>query len=389
MALDPLFTFSDAQWALYLVLMQLPLILQPSQYRPLFFVPILALTVYTAFSTKGRFLDDYYNSLQWMTYFFFASDYILMTDVQRELRQVPGDADTKNGIENASLWRRFCWANSLFFSPRGVGWAHEPTDSLPPHPPLNISRTRFVLQRLRSAVVFFLIHDLCNLHVRANPMFYPEGPGWRSDGWLWRYIVTVSWALSASTALCLIFSLLSVLAVVTRFSEPQAWPALMGRPGDAYTIRRFWGRTWHQLMRRFVSSHGRRLVQFLGLRRGKNPSAYTQLFVAFFISGVVHYAAEVIAMRNYAGMAMIFFMLQPCGIMLEDFVIWCGRRAGWESDKWNYVGYFTTLTWFALVGPLWQETLVREGQMTEGLPVSVIMGVWKGQWVHGPFPTLH
>ncbi|KAJ7064700.1 membrane bound O-acyl transferase family-domain-containing protein [Mycena amicta] len=391
MALGPLFTFHDAQWGLYLVLLQLPLVVKPSPHRRLLFIPVLLLTVYTLFSSKGRFLDDYYMSLNWLTYFWTASDYILLTDVQRELRQVPVHPQDKltNGVENGSLWRRVCWANSLFLSPRGVGWAHEPTTTLPPHPPADTPRTRFILTQLRTAVVLFLLHDLCNIHVRSNPMFYPDGPGWRADGWPWRFVVVLSWGLSASSAMCLLYTLMSVLAVGTRLSQPDAWPALMASPGEAYTIRRFWGRTWHQLMRRFVSAHGQRLVNVLGLRRGKNPSAYTQLFLAFFLSGAIHYAAEVMALRHWGGGALKFFMLQPCAIMFEDFVIWLGRQAGWESGYWCYVGYLTTWAWFALVAPVWQEPLVWAGQMTEGLPVSVIMGVCKGQWVLPPFPKLH
>nr|GAT54712.1 predicted protein [Mycena chlorophos] len=372
MALEPIFAFHDAQWALYIVLMQLPLIVKPSPYRPLFFVPILALTVYTAYSTKGRFLDDYYVNLQWMTYFWTASDHILLTDVQRELRQVPlRHPDDKNGIEHTSLWRRICWGNSLFFSPRGVGWAHEPTDSLPPHPPADISRTRFVLQRLRSAIIFFLIHDACNLHVRWNPMYWPDGPGYRTSGWMWRLVATASWGLSASTMMCLLFTIISIVAVGSGLSEPYAWPAFMGSPRDAYTLRRFWGRTWHQVMRRFVSAHGRRVVQALNLKRGSNASSYTQLYVAFLISAIIHYIPEVIAMRSWHGGAFIFFTSQALAITCEDFVIWLGRRAGLESVWWCY------------------EPLVRRGQMTEGLPVSVIAGVWKGQWILPPFPTLY
>ncbi|KAF7316085.1 MBOAT-2 domain-containing protein [Mycena indigotica] len=386
MVLDPIFAFHNAQWVLYYVLLQLALVCQPSPYRRLFFLPILALTVYTAYSTKGGWFDDYFMALQWTAYLCIGSDFILLTDVQKELHQL---TNSKNGIKHASRWERICWANSLFFSFRGVGWAHEPVEALPPHPPLNMTRPQFVLGRLKQAIMLFLLHDLANLHVRANDMFHPDGPGWRSNGWFWQITVVASWGLSVATMLCCLFVLLSMVAVGLGLSEPNGWPALMRSPREAYTIRRFWGRAWHQLLRRFVTAHGKYLTQALRFPRGSNASAYTQLFVAFFVSAIVHYGAEVFALRNWGGGALTFFMLQPFAIVVEDFLIWVGQRMGWNSPAWRYVGYITTLGWFVWVTPIWQEPLIREGEMASvSLPVSLLMGVWKGQWMLPPFPEL-
>ncbi|KAF7325630.1 MBOAT-2 domain-containing protein [Mycena kentingensis (nom. inval.)] len=349
------------------------MILDPFPYRSLIFIPVLLLTLYTFYSTTGASSTDYQLALGWLTISFVYMDYIVITDAQRELRQVP---DTfKDGFENASLWRRVRWAASLLVSPRGVGWAHEPRNALPPHPPKELSRTRFVLQRLRTLAVLCLLHDLGDLHARANPMFHSDGPGLRADGWFWRFVVTFSWAMSTSTMLCAGFTAVSIVAVATGVSEPYLWPAFMGGPREAYTIRRLWGRAWHQLMRRFVSAHGRRLVEILGLRRGGNPSAYTQLFVAFFLPAIVHYGAETMAFRSWHGGSLTFFMLQPFAIMLEDLVLYLGRRAGLESDWWRYVGYMTTWAWFAWCLPIWLEPIIVAGFTMDVLPVSVIMCV--------------
>jgi hypothetical protein len=197
-------------------------------------------------TTTGTFNGDYYLGCAWLTWFWFASDYIFLTDVQRELRQVPlrpptNAAVTEGPIENAPLWRRIRWAIALLNSPRGIGWAHEPTSALPAHPPLGISRPTFVVQRLWKAVQFFILHDACNLHVRWNTMFHPDGPDWTADGWGWRAVAAAGWGFSAYSAMMLGTSLLSAGSVACGLSDPEEWPPLFAGPREAWSIRNFWG----------------------------------------------------------------------------------------------------------------------------------------------------
>ncbi|KAJ6514288.1 membrane bound O-acyl transferase family-domain-containing protein [Mycena vitilis] len=381
--------FSDALWGVYLSLLLVSLVVKPTPYRGLLFLPILPLTAYVLLSTTGTFNGDYYLGLGCLTMFWTASDLMVFTDVQRTLCQVPlkgaaaAPAIEEGPIEDASLWRRTRWAFALLNSPRGVGWAHEPTSALPAHPPAGTPRATFVAQRLWKAMQFFLLHDACNLHVRWNAMYRPDGAGWTADGWIWRGVVTAGWGLSAYSALMLGTSLLSAGSVACGLSEPEEWPPLFGGPREAWTIRKFWGRGWHQLMRRFVSVHGKFLAQrVLKLSPGGNPSAYVQLYTAFLLSAAVHYGAETMALRHWGGGAFVFFMLQPCAITLEDFLIFLAKNAGLRAGWWVHVmGYAWTWTWFALTLPAWQVPLVRAGLMEESLPVSLLMGVWRGEWV--------
>ncbi|KAJ7513074.1 membrane bound O-acyl transferase family-domain-containing protein [Mycena galericulata] len=383
--------FSGGLWAVYLALVIISLVVKPSPYRPLLFAPILALTAYVLCgTTTGTFNDDYYLGLGWLTIFFFASDYIVFTDVQRELRQVslnPASAPPdKTPIEHAPLWRRTRWAASLLFSPRGVGWAHEPTSALPPHPSVDTPRLVFVAQRLARTLGFFILHDACNLHVRWNDMYRPDGPGWTAYGWLWQFIVVAGWGLSAYSALMIGTSLLSAISVALGMSAPEEWPSLFGGPSEAWSIRRFWGRAWHQLIRRFVSVHGKYLAhKVLRLSPGGNASAYVQLYTAFLLSAAVHYGAETMALRHPRGGAFAFFMLQAVAITVEDFLFFLLRQAGVKEGRIvRWLGYTWTWAWFALVLPVWQMPLIRAGLMEEGLPVSVIAGLWRGDWALKP-----
>ncbi|KAJ7869728.1 hypothetical protein B0H14DRAFT_2345926, partial [Mycena olivaceomarginata] len=223
-------------------LVLLALAVKPFPHRALFFLPIPPLTAYVLRSTTGNFNAEYVVGLMWLLLFWFASDYILLTDVQRTLRRVPPNRTTapKEIIENASLWHRTRWAVVLLNSPRGVGWTHEPT-VLPAHSVAGTSRAVFIVQRLWKALQLFIIHDASNLHQRWNPMFTSDGPGWRADGWMWRAIVVTGWCLSSYSIISLVATAVNVVNVACGLWRPEEWPPFFGSPADAYTIRRLWG----------------------------------------------------------------------------------------------------------------------------------------------------
>ena len=54
--------------------------------------------------------------------------------------------------------------------------------------------------------------------------------------------------------------------------------------------------------------------------------------------------------------------------MLEDFLIYLGRRVGLTQWWWCYVGYLTTWAWFALSLPIWLEPVIQAGFTTDALP---------------------
>ncbi|KAF8205866.1 hypothetical protein K438DRAFT_1963638 [Mycena galopus ATCC 62051] len=171
--------------------------------------------------------------------------------------------------------------------------------SLPPHPAPGTSRVAFIARCLLLQVaLMFTIYDAANLH----PVVF-----------------------------------LSIVTVACRLSDPEEWPLLFGSPSDAYTILRLWRRAWHQLMRRFVSTHGKFLAQrVLKLRSGCNASAYVWLYTAFTISALINYDVETAALGHWKGDALAFFMPQVCAITLEDFVLFVGRA--WGSRKGSRCG---------------------------------------------------
>ncbi|KAJ6596224.1 hypothetical protein DFH09DRAFT_1305124 [Mycena vulgaris] len=207
---------------------------------------------------------DYSLRLVWLLYFLFASDYILLTDVQRELHRVPSspflpDDGVAPGsvtplIEDMSTSRRLKWAADLFTSTRGVNWAHEPRSAISPHPDPPIPRITFIMRQLLKIVLIFFVYDLASLYMRSRAAFEPGvGTG----------IATLD--------------LLGILCVVVHLTGPDEWPAFFGGP---------------------LTTHARRLTSALNLPPGAASTRLLQLFAIFFLSGLMHYIAEAAVMRT-------------------------------------------------------------------------------------------
>ena len=66
--------------------------------------------------------------------------------------------------------------------------------------------------------------------------------------------------------------------------------------------------------------------KFLKFPRGTNGSSYTQLYVAFFLSGLIHFGGDFILEKRMVYRSFNFFLLQAVIITLEDFVIYLAKR---------------------------------------------------------------
>jgi len=237
------------------------LVVRPSPYRWMLW-PLIACIDYRSFflTTNDPCTNEVLHFLM-VLYLFHASDYILLTDVQRELR-----LPNQQPISNAGLWSRIKWGLQLLCNPRGVGWAHEPRSTLPPHP--NLTRLQFLTSRFLRLAIRMLMNDIGQIMIRADPFLARGAPPSAQQPWLWRFwsvslVVFTQWcALSIAHTSC------SIVFVASGLSTPDSWPDTFGKWRDAYTLRRYWGysvslcsdfhlltlflysRTWQQFLRR-------------------------------------------------------------------------------------------------------------------------------------------
>ncbi|KAH0537761.1 hypothetical protein FGG08_005509 [Glutinoglossum americanum] len=134
-------------------------------------------------------------------------------------------------------------------------------------------------------------------------------------------------------------------------------------------------RTWHQLLRRVVSSFGRSAVRLLGFRRGTNASSYTQLYVGFFVSALIHLVAAFFMIRRDSG-EMRFFMSQAVAITVEDMVIAAAKKLGIRPAGWlaKTIGYLWVIGWFSYILRGWIGGVIAAGMWIPwALPYSPVL----------------
>jgi hypothetical protein len=127
------------------------------------------------------------------------------------------------------------------------------------------------------------------------------------------------------------------------------------------------------------SSHSKFVAhRVLNLSPGGNLSSYTQLYIAFLISGLIHTPSN----ASGAG-AMRFFLSQALAITFEDFVIASAKRAGLkQSNKFlRRLGYIWVYCWFVYSLPSWMDFEISSGAYQQGgMKFSLILGLYRGKW---------
>jgi hypothetical protein len=112
------------------------------------------------------------------------------------------------------------------------------------------------------------------------------------------------------------------------------------------------------------------LVDALGIKRGGNLSAYTQIWLVFGISGLTHASGifmvpspvNITFDERFNGV-MVYFLLQAAAITLEDFVQWIMKSMGLEfaagSRLKTMLGYAWVIGFFWVSLPQIGNVLLR------------------------------
>ncbi|KAL8822488.1 MAG: hypothetical protein Q9191_006780 [Dirinaria sp. TL-2023a] len=193
----------------------------------------------------------------------------------------------------------------------------------------------------------------------------------------------------------------SFLGVLLGLSRPQLERPIFGSViEEAYTLRGFWGKGWHQVMRRrlvagadWLTYEALRLPR-LGTGAGSGEvsrfsgfvrllTKYTHLTIVFWISGIFHGTIEVAQGLEWRESgATSFFLLMAVGIMIEDAVHWVWSLT--DEDKtvrkkgklWTKaVGYLWVVFWFSVATPYYAYPGLRRNKGEDKdkiVPFSVV-----------------
>ncbi|KAB5522131.1 membrane bound O-acyl transferase family-domain-containing protein [Coniochaeta sp. 2T2.1] len=223
------------------------------------------------------------------------------------------------------------------------------------------SRSRYMLRTLGSVVACYLfvdINDATSLSGENARLFAPDQIPFffrlgsvTIDQIALRLVIAVMvWAATY----CLIrmaYDMVGIAAVSLRITGVRSWRPLFGSVWDLYTLRRFWGNFWHQMLRDPLSSPAKAIARILRLPDTGIFQRYTKTAIIFSSSGLAHQFHDATVGLPFAESGAIrFFAVQTVGIMLEDAVqtIWDGGFGRRKSQ--NQTG---TVRWKKMVGVIW------------------------------------
>lgn len=128
------------------------------------------------------------------------------------------------------------------------------------------------------------LHDFEPKHQQFAPWPLTPGPA------LMRAIIAFHWIWASFRLLVSAHAAMAVVFVaMLHLDEPQEWPPLFGDPRQAYSLRRFWARFWHGILRAPHASCGEVLNRrVLRLRPGSRAEKAMLAFWAFAGSAVTH-----------------------------------------------------------------------------------------------------
>nr|QPP19372.1 Pen11 [Penicillium steckii] len=149
--------------------------------------------------------------------------------------------------------RKLIWAFVIWFNLRGIRWNYQVQNIPAEHVPGN-SKWRFLLDRFLTFIRLLLMADLLGNLAAFN--FYSGDEvnsrllTVRHDRFVCQLYRTASVGMIPYTFMNLQYVGGAILWVLFGFSQPADWPPFFGRLAQVTSVRAFWGKFWHQMIRR-------------------------------------------------------------------------------------------------------------------------------------------
>ncbi|KAF8990602.1 membrane bound O-acyl transferase family-domain-containing protein [Cyathus striatus] len=279
-------------------------------------------------------------------------------------------------VPNLSFFPRLKWAAGLLFNYRGVNWTHVVRGLRYPR---HKTRWGFVFSQLKWVAFYFTLSDIVGAIMRRNPaLHYPPTEAMSARGMSWQATNVILFWLGLVSLQNRMYNFISALSVAVGASDPEDWPAFFGVWLDTKSMRSFWGRSWHQCLRRSIQPHSKYLTQkILHLSPTSLTTTYIELYTCFFLSGLYHAAGDWVVQRNpeTALVNIKYFVLQAVIMTLEDFLIFLGKKVGVTKVP-TIVSYAWVLGWMTVTCPAWVESMVVGNNLSFAPILSVVEMIW-------------
>ncbi|KAF3395269.1 Acetyltransferase pyr8 [Talaromyces pinophilus] len=269
-----------------------------------------------------------------------------------------------------TLLERFSWGFS-----QSIAWRHVNTPyqskNCPPYsytnPTYIPSRPWFVVRSLFLGAICYLVIDVLNSQPPPeNPselfspsrvhfftrLLSPTAEPITVDELGLRAMVTFVGYTSSYCLLNAVAHFQGAFFVAIGVNGVRDWRPLFGSVREIYSLRQFWGKFWHQNLRRMISEP----VEFVAHKVLRLSSKgilqrYIKIVLSFYLSGVTHAIADIASNLSWAEQLTVeFFVLQAVGIIIEDTV-----QAGWRflNGQTRTGRQNPPRLWIRFVGGLW------------------------------------
>ncbi|KAI9723913.1 MAG: hypothetical protein M1828_004032 [Chrysothrix sp. TS-e1954] len=177
------------------------------------------------------------------------------------------------------------------------------------------------------------------------------------------------------------YTLVAIPSVILG-SDVRSWRPVFGSLSEAYTLRLFWGTFWHQWFRAHIQEPAAIIAHnVLQLPKTGFIQRYAKIFLTFIVSGLMHmviYSAVNQCISDAIGFR--FFLMQPCGIVVEDAVqgIWrqlqstgggLNSRKAEQIPRWHrLVGYTWIVLFLTWTTPSWVYPVILQTIEVEHIP---------------------
>ncbi|RDW86621.1 wax synthase family protein [Aspergillus mulundensis] len=177
-----------------------------------------------------------------------------------------------------------------------------------------------------------------------------------------RAIMSVQWIWRAYFFLEFYHSLLAIVFVaILRFDDAEEWPPLFGSPMNAYSVRKFWGRFWHQLTIPTYIFYARLVSKYVVVRPDSNLEKTVIAFLVFTISGLSHSLVglalgDAALFRDVLFFEMCFLAAAGETLVLKSYSKVLGSlNWTWPLSRMarRVAGMLWVFAFFFCVAPLW------------------------------------
>ncbi|CEJ57804.1 hypothetical protein PMG11_06483 [Penicillium brasilianum] len=296
------------------------------------------------------------------------------------------DRDIAREIPHRAFFRsdRLWHAAEALIQPRGVNTPRE-VKNIPAHPGYYASRQtakdgasdpiprgQFLTRQISIFIWQYLVLDILQTVAREQAL-RDGGGGFRGftridwfispEEWLQRGLTNlITWFVATRILIDANYRFASIIFVGLGWDGPENWPPAFGRMKDVYTVRKFWGKFWHQFLRGSFQGISNFIARdILHLPRPSILERYTNIFIVCFLSGILHVWTDYVQNIPFENSgALIGFTSTALAIMFEDGVQHLWKRFSPPTEKkdsseddlpplWQrVVGYVWTLTWLGV-----------------------------------------